>query len=556
MLAARSLAVSRASVVALASCAGALVFSCGQRGGTSTTTNASDRPPRDAVAQMAVPTAPSSSAVEAAGSASVAVAIAPKVEARPRISTQRLIGWIYEKTDRESVHLGYLRAGATIERAAVPVKGVACQGAWWPVEPAGYMCEGKDGVTTDLADPTVVAAAKRPPDRDAPLPYGYGTSYGAQMYARVPTPEEQATVEGDVAARAASVAAMYAKMDPKKVPPATALPLTALPDFLEGHAAAPPIVDWPTSDKVLRAGYAWSNMRLSFLRAFEVEGRAFYLTSEHFIIPADRVRAARLADFSGVALAKPGEPGEHLPMMWVRWKPAKVYRLDGDDAIETEVTLPFQAHSSIAEKDVVQHGTRYFELLSTPAGLAGTAVGPRYLVRASDVTRIDRVSELPSILGANERWIEVKIGHQVLTVYEGLVPTFITLVSTGVDGLEDPETSRATPRGVFRIQSKHVTYRMAADEHAPWKEGDKPDPKYRVDDVPWVQYFWGGYALHAAYWHDSFGNPKSHGCINLSPRDAQFLFGQTLPEMPESWHGVYGGRGGASLGTYVFVRGY
>src|SRR5439155_13005645 len=125
-------------------------------------------------------------------------------------------------------------------------------------------------------------------------------------------------------------------MDPKKVPPATALPLAEIPDFLAAHATAPTIVEWPVGEKMLRAGYAWPNMRLSFLYAFESEGRAFYLTSEHFIIPADRVRAARLAEFTGVRLAKPGEPGEHLPMMWVRWKPAKVFRLEGDDAVETE----------------------------------------------------------------------------------------------------------------------------------------------------------------------------------------------------------------------------
>jgi hypothetical protein len=552
MLALRAIIVS--------SCALGLISACGRRNekaatitASSAVTSASTEP----IAQMAVAPRPSASTIATPDdAASVALAVAPKVEAKPRISTKRLLGWIYEKTDRESLHVGYLRAGSTVARAAAPSKGVSCKGDWWAVEPAGFMCEGADGVTTDLGDPTVVAAAKRPPDRNAPLPYGYGTSYGAQMYARIPTPAEQAAAEGDIEAKAKNVATMYAKMDPKKVPPATALPIADIPDFLANHAQAPTIIDWPLGNEVLSAGYAWPNMRLSFLHAFESDGRAFYLTSEHFIIPADRVRAARLAEFSGVKLAKPGEPGEHLPMMWVRWKPAKVYRLEGDDAVETEVTLPFQAHSSIAEKDVFRHGTRYFELTSTPAGLAGIEGGPRYLVRADVVTRIDRVSELPNILGPNERWIEVKIGHQVLTVYEGLVPTFITLVSTGVDGLDDPETSRATPRGVFRIHSKHVSYRMAADEHPPWKEGDKPDPKYRVDDVPWVQYFHGGYAIHGAYWHDSFGNPKSHGCINLSPRDAQYLFGLTLPAMPDGWHGVYGGRAGNPLGTYLFVRGY
>jgi hypothetical protein len=44
--------------------------------------------------------------------------------------------------------------------------------------------------------------------------------------------------------------------------------------------------------------------------------------------------------------------------------------------------------------------------------------------------------------------------------------------------------------------------------------------------------------LHGAYWHDRFGTPKSHGCINLAPEDARRLFFFTEPALPESWHGV------------------
>ena len=59
-----------------------------------------------------------------------------------------------------------------------------------------------------------------------------------------------------------------------------------------------------------------------------------------------------------------------------------------------------------------------------------------------------------------------------------------------------------------------------------------------------------GYALHAAYWHDQFGTPRSHGCINLAPKDAARLFAFTKPEVPEGWHG-------ASLalkGTVVWIH--
>jgi len=64
-------------------------------------------------------------------------------------------------------------------------------------------------------------------------------------------------------------------------------------------------------------------------------------------------------------------------------------------------------------------------------------------------------------------------------------------------------------------------------------------------------YFYRGYGLHGAYWHDGFGYPRSRGCINLSPRDARWLFDWALPSLP-------GGRGavlskGENPGTWVYV---
>jgi hypothetical protein len=57
-------------------------------------------------------------------------------------------------------------------------------------------------------------------------------------------------------------------------------------------------------------------------------------------------------------------------------------------------------------------------------------------------------------------------------------------------------------------------------------------------DVPFAQNIVGPYALHAAYWHDNWGNPQSGGCINLSPIDAKWMFDFTEPKLPEGWAGV------------------
>jgi lipoprotein-anchoring transpeptidase ErfK/SrfK len=57
-----------------------------------------------------------------------------------------------------------------------------------------------------------------------------------------------------------------------------------------------------------------------------------------------------------------------------------------------------------------------------------------------------------------------------------------------------------------------------------------------VDEVPWVQYYVDSFALHGAWWHNDFGRPKSHGCINLSPHDARILFHWMDPQLPEGWY--------------------
>jgi lipoprotein-anchoring transpeptidase ErfK/SrfK len=76
---------------------------------------------------------------------------------------------------------------------------------------------------------------------------------------------------------------------------------------------------------------------------------------------------------------------------------------------------------------------------------------------------------------------------------------------------------------------------------------------FELRDVPWVQYFAAGFALHTAYWHDVFGVARSHGCVNLSPIDGHWLFGFTDPPVPQGWHGVEAGTD-TPAGTTVFIH--
>ena len=105
---------------------------------------------------------------------------------------------------------------------------------------------------------------------------------------------------------------------------------------------------------------------------------------------------------------------------------------------------------------------------------------------------------------SGERWIDVNLTTQTLAAYEGRRPVYRAAVSTGL-----PYTP--TPAGEFRIWVKFVY-------------DDMQGPGYYLPDVPYVMYFYRGYGLHGTYWHDNFGTPMSHGCVNLSNADARWLF--------------------------------
>jgi lipoprotein-anchoring transpeptidase ErfK/SrfK len=76
---------------------------------------------------------------------------------------------------------------------------------------------------------------------------------------------------------------------------------------------------------------------------------------------------------------------------------------------------------------------------------------------------------------------------------------------------------------------------------------------FELRDVPWIQYFASGYALHGAYWHDVFGTPRSHGCVNLAPIDARVVFLWSDPPLPAGWHGINVGSD-MGQGTAVVIR--
>ncbi len=143
-------------------------------------------------------------------------------------------------------------------------------------------------------------------------------------------------------------------------------------------------------------------------------------------------------------------------------------------------------------------------------------------VRAEDVRQIHFTDPPPGI-GPHDHWVEVLLRYQTLVAYEGRRPVRATLVSTG-------RWDHKTPSGLFRANTKVALSTMTN------REGD--GELYRVDDVPWILYFHEGFALHGTYWHDSFGVVKSHGCVNLAPRDARWIFDWASPKLRPGWAAV------------------
>jgi hypothetical protein len=150
---------------------------------------------------------------------------------------------------------------------------------------------------------------------------------------------------------------------------------------------------------------------------------------------------------------------------------------------------------------------------------------------------------LPAGLTEGERWIDVELASQTLVAYEGTTPVFETLVSTGRGA---PGTDTATHPGTFRIWVKLTTSTMDN------LEAEETDHRYSMEDVPYVQFFDKAIALHGVFWHSDFGHVHSHGCVNLAPADARWLFRFTGPKLPAGMAAVL--PAATDRGTVVRVR--
>ena len=112
------------------------------------------------------------------------------------------------------------------------------------------------------------------------------------------------------------------------------------------------------------------------------------------------------------------------------------------------------------------------------------------------------------VVGENERWVDVNLTTQTLIAYEGKEQVMVSVISSG-------RAPYYTVTGQFRVYLRYPTQTM---------DGRRLGFDYVTPGVPHVQYFYKDFALHGAFWHNDFGTPVSHGCVNLPLQDAEWLY--------------------------------
>lgn len=219
-----------------------------------------------------------------------------------------------------------------------------------------------------------------------------------------------------------------------------------------------------------------------------------------------------------------------------------------------EVTMPYvDAYSSPDEDRSFLYRFYYastFWILSRVQGPGRTAwyellddkLYRSYYVPASHMRLVpdDELTAISPDVRADDKQIVIDLATQTLTAYEGDKAVYLCRISSGV---RLKEGGFATPKGIFRTILKRPCRHMS-------NPASEFGTGFDLPGVPWVSYFTSdGVALHGAYWHNNYGVPSSHGCVNMTPEGAKWIYRWTDPTVPPDNY-VFSG----SYGTQVLIE--
>ncbi len=415
---------------------------------------------------------------------------------------------VYSQPDIAGGKLGYMRIG-TRTMVTDRVEGEGCKNGFYGLPAGGFACASK-GLVVDRDKEVFTKYPPPAPRHEQGLPYDYGfvRRWNSPMWWRIPTDVELQAMVAQRAVRETERLALAATkaVEAGKLPGDSA-------EVADAETGGPPSLP---QDQLLAMKLPLSPDTPWLERGFFLSlgdkvveaGRTFYRTARGGYVAMADVSRYEAKDFQGVALGEMTYPFGYTK------KETKLIELTADNKLKAVKTLEKRVFVDL-EEEVEVSGAAY---MRTTEGL---------LVRKEHLL-IPELQGLPKGLEPWERWIDVSLSKQMLVAYDGARPVYVTLVSTGRKGSKDEPYD--TPTGRWRIYSKHVSTTMDGNSAS--------DGNYSIQDVPWTMFFHGSYALHGAFWHRGFGAVRSHGCVNLGPSDARWLFQWTTPFLPEGWHGV------------------
>ncbi|MAT43419.1 MAG: hypothetical protein CL609_13865 [Anaerolineaceae bacterium] len=152
----------------------------------------------------------------------------------------------------------------------------------------------------------------------------------------------------------------------------------------------------------------------------------------------------------------------------------------------------------------------------------------------------EEITPLSPNVSRENKWIEILLEEQAVIAYENERPIFFARTATGARFID----------GDFRTQpGNYLTNRKRPSRHM--AAGDPAAPNsYDLPGIPWICYLTeSGISFHGTYWHNDYGKPRSHGCINLTPDDARWVYRWTLPIVPPDQE-----IRNADHGTYVYIH--
>ncbi len=222
---------------------------------------------------------------------------------------------------------------------------------------------------------------------------------------------------------------------------------------------------------------------------------------------------------------KPQSPAFDLPAQGALFETSVPYTRsyrEADRGSNPLYRLYYQSTHWVEKTVIGADGEAWYQILDD-------ALYIRYYARAEHFRRVpfEEFSPISPDVPARFKRIEVSLARQELLAFEEQRLVFRTRISSGIPDSRPRENGipTITPDGVFRITKKTPMRHMGDGRITSDVEA------YELPGVPWVSFFHEtGVAFHGTYWHTDYGTPRSHGCINMRPEEARWLYRWTMPE--------------------------